>query len=70
VKEGGIKPAVMNAANEVAVQRFLNEEIRYIDIPVLIEKTLNKFNQKTVGSPDVLFDVDIETRKFANTLLR
>jgi len=70
VKEGGIKPAVMNAANEVAVQRFLNEEIRYLDIPVLIEKTLNKFDQQPITSPDVLFDVDIETRKFANTLLR
>lgn len=69
VKEGGIKPAVMNAANEVAVERFLNEEIRYIDIPVLIEKTLNKFNQRTIASPHTLFEVDIEARKFANTLL-
>jgi len=68
VREGGIKPAVMNAANEVAVERFLKEEIRYIDIPLLIEKTLNKFDQQTITSPDVLFDVDIETRKFANTL--
>jgi len=70
LKEGGIKPAVMNAANEVAVERFLNEEIRYIDIPVLIEKAINKFDQKAIASPGVLFDIDIETRKFANTLLK
>lgn len=70
VKEGGIKPAVMNAANEVAVERFLNEEIRYIDIPVLIEKTLNKFNQRIITSPQILFEIDIETRKFANTLFK
>lgn len=69
-KEGGIKPAVMNAANEIAVERFLNEEIRYIDIPLLIEKTLNKFNQRTISSPQTLFEVDIETRKFANTLFK
>lgn len=69
LKEGGIKPAVMNAANEVAVERFLNEEIRYIDIPVLIKKAINNFEQMKITSPDVLFDVDRETRKFANTLL-
>lgn len=70
VKEGGIIPAVMNAANEVAVERFLNEEIRYIDIPVLIEKAVNNFNQTMITSPGLLFDVDRETRKFANTLLK
>lgn len=70
VKEGGIKPAVMNAANEVAVERFLNEEIRYIDIPLLIEKALSKFNQRTITSPQILFEVDVETRKFTNTLFK
>lgn len=70
VKEGGIQPAVMNAANEVAVERFLNREIRYIDIPRLIMKTLEKFHHKEITSPQVLFDVDKETRIFANTLLK
>jgi len=70
VKEGGIKPAVMNAANEVAVERFLNKEIRYIDIPVLIEKAINNFNQTDITSPDVLFEIDKETRIFAKTLLK
>ena len=69
VKEGGIKPAVMNAANEVAVKRFLNREIRYIDIPLLIEKALNQFDQRSVASPEDLLEVDTETRIFANTLL-
>jgi len=68
-KEGGIMPAVMNAANEVAVERFLNREIRYIDVPVLIDKTLNKFHPKEIVSPHTLLDVDKEARKFANTLL-
>jgi len=70
VKEGGIKPAVMNAANEVAVERFLNKEIRYIEIPKLIEKAINNFIQTKITSPDLLFDVDRETRKFANTLFK
>jgi 1-deoxy-D-xylulose-5-phosphate reductoisomerase len=70
VKDGGIKPAVMNAANEVAVERFLNKEIRYIDIPVLIDKAINNLDQTNITSPDVLFDVDKETRNFANTLFK
>lgn len=70
VKEGGIKPAVMNAANEVAVERFLNKEIRYIDIPLLIEKALNQFNQRSVASPEDLLEVDTETRNFTNSLLK
>lgn len=70
VKEGGIQPAVMNAANEVAVQRFLNEEIRYIDISELIKKTIDKFHQKEVSSPQMLFDIDTQARNFANTLYK
>lgn len=69
-KEGGIMPAVMNAANEVAVERFLNREIRYIDIPILIEQSLNKFHNKEIISPQTLAEADTETRKFVNTLLK
>lgn len=69
-KEGGVMPAVMNAANEVAVKRFLNKEIRYIDIPKLIEQSLNKFHNKEQLSPQTLAEADTETRKFANTLLK
>ncbi|REL38206.1 1-deoxy-D-xylulose-5-phosphate reductoisomerase [Rhodohalobacter sp. SW132] len=68
-KEGGIMPAVMNAANEVAVDRFLNREIRYIEVSQLIEKALNKFHHKEIVSPQTLLEVDRETRKFANKLL-
>lgn len=69
-KEGGIQPAVMNAANEVAVERFLNGEIRYIDIPELIQKTIDKFHQKEISTPEMLFDTDTQARKFANTLFK
>lgn len=70
VKEGGIMPTIMNAANEVAVDRFLNREIRYIQIPKLIEQTLNKFHHMEIASPETLLEVDTETRKFANRLLK
>ena len=39
-KEGGNKPCVMNAANEVAVAKFLQGAIKFTDIPKIIEKAL------------------------------
>jgi len=39
---GGTMPAVLNAANEVAVARFLHNEIRYLDIPALIRAVLDE----------------------------
>ena len=46
-------PVVLNAANEVAVNRFLEHEIKFTDIPKLIEDALN--------AHAVIHDADIET---------
>ena len=40
LKVGGTMPAVLNAANERAVEKFLNEEIDFLDIPRLCEKVM------------------------------
>jgi 1-deoxy-D-xylulose-5-phosphate reductoisomerase len=40
LQRGGTAPAVLNAANEVAVQRFLRDEISFLDIPRTVETTL------------------------------
>ncbi len=40
---GKAAPAVLNASNEIAVQAFLNKEMRFNDIPSIIEKVLQKF---------------------------
>lgn len=71
-KAGGMTPAVLNAANEIAVERFLNREIRYIDIPEIIESSLNTIptNTNTELTPSALKTIDQETRRFANTLLK
>ncbi len=42
IRVGKTMPAVLNAANEVAVARFLNREISFTKIPVLVEKTMQK----------------------------
>ena len=50
-RAGGTSPAVLCAADEVAVDLFLKESIRFIDIPVVIEKTLSE--HKSVRHPDL-----------------
>lgn len=70
VKKGGVTPAVLNAANEVAVERFLNREIGYIQIPEIIDLSLQNIESNSELTPDLLYEVDRETRKFANRLLR
>jgi len=62
---GGYAPAVLNAANEVAVARFLKKEIGYIDMIDVILKSLEHISPNTDLSPGSLFEVDQETRNFA-----
>ena len=45
-KAGGLYPTVLNAANEQAVCLFLNDKIKFTDIPVIIEKALNDLKPK------------------------
>jgi 1-deoxy-D-xylulose-5-phosphate reductoisomerase len=46
---GGTAPAVMNAADEVAVDAFLQKKIRFIDLPIVIEKVMNV--HQVIGNP-------------------
>lgn len=50
-KTGGSLPTIYNAANELAVSKFLNEEIRFLDIPELIEMAMN--NHKVIDNPSL-----------------
>ncbi len=68
VEEGGTTPAVLNAANEVAVQRFLNEEIGYIEISKVVEKCMLTIpNQGDIGI-ELLKEIDKETRALASSI--
>jgi 1-deoxy-D-xylulose-5-phosphate reductoisomerase len=66
--EGGLAPAVMNAANEIAVERFLKKEIDYIEIPKIVESSLEKVSRNTDLTVESLYEVDRETRNLAITL--
>ncbi len=68
VEEGGLAPAILNAANEVAVDRFLNEEITYIEIANVIESCLEQLNNSESITLHSLKNIDEETRKLALTI--
>ncbi len=50
-KDGGSSPCVLNAANEVCVKAFLDEEIKFVQIPQIIEKVLSL--HKKISNPDL-----------------
>jgi 1-deoxy-D-xylulose-5-phosphate reductoisomerase len=50
-RAGGCMPAVLNAANEQAVALFLEEKIRFLDIPRLIEETCDRYTAQNRSTP-------------------
>jgi 1-deoxy-D-xylulose-5-phosphate reductoisomerase len=65
LKEGGAAPAVLNAANEIAVEAFLNEKIKFTEIPMVIESALSQLSILPYQSIDELLEADSQSRAFA-----
>ncbi len=61
-KAGGIMPTVMNAANEVAVGKFLKDEIGFLDIPEIVSAALGKYNNVKDPTLEDLIAIDKEVR--------
>lgn len=68
LRSGGAGPAIYNAANEVAVERFLAKEVAYLDIPKIIEYSLNKVELLVAPSLDQLLETNNEARLTAQSL--
>ena len=68
LNSGGTAPCILNAANEVAVSKFLHKEIKFSHIPLLINKALDKV--ESVLSPDLgtIFECDKLTREYVNRI--
>ncbi len=64
-RRGGTAPAVLNAANEVAVERFQRGELRFGDIARLIEDVLNRHTPRHELTLDVLLEADRQARREA-----
>lgn len=67
---GGTAPAILNAANEVAVEAFLAEAIGFMDIPRVIDSVLSASNIDKVGSIEQLVAVDAEARQDARLWIK
>jgi 1-deoxy-D-xylulose-5-phosphate reductoisomerase len=69
-REGGSVPTVYNAANELAVAKFLNREIKYLDIADIIGAAVK--NHKKVENPSVgqILNIENETYDFINELTK
>ncbi|MGD9976063.1 MAG: 1-deoxy-D-xylulose-5-phosphate reductoisomerase, partial [Desulfatirhabdiaceae bacterium] len=63
---GGTLPAVMNAANEAAVQAFLNREIPFTDIPKRIDRTMQRHPVRQNPSLDDILHADQWARRVWN----
>ena len=59
---GGAGPAVLNAANEIAVAAFLEGRIGFLDIARTVETTLEKMAGQTIGALDDVIEIDREAR--------
>ena len=68
MEAGGTSPCIMNAANEIAVDKFLNRKIKFSQIPELINKALGKMGNHKSPDLDVIFECDRETRNFVKQL--
>lgn len=67
---GGSAPAMLNAANEVAVSAFLERRIRYLEIASIIDEVLNREPVVAVNELDAVFAADAQARLLADQWLQ
>jgi 1-deoxy-D-xylulose-5-phosphate reductoisomerase len=66
---GGTRPAVLNAANEVAVAAFLAGELGFDRIAAVVESVMDRYEHRAVASLDVVLEADAGARALAESLL-
>jgi len=70
MREGGTMPAALSAANEVAVAAFLNREIKFMDIPLIIERTMEAHTTQPCESIEAVLEADRWARSRAEQGIR
>jgi 1-deoxy-D-xylulose-5-phosphate reductoisomerase len=68
-RTGGTMPAVLNAANEMAVAAFLNGRLKFMDIPKTVAATMEAHQQQPLTSLEQVLAVNRWARDFANGLI-
>jgi 1-deoxy-D-xylulose-5-phosphate reductoisomerase len=68
LEDGGTAPCILNAANEIAVEKFLKGEIKFSSIPEIINKALYKFENHKKPDMEMIFEYDKLTREYTSAL--
>ncbi|MDI3237196.1 1-deoxy-D-xylulose-5-phosphate reductoisomerase [Acinetobacter ursingii] len=66
MRDGGLAPTILNAANEIAVAAFLNLKIKFTSIPEVVEHTLNHVQNGSAQSIEAILDTDRLARDVAH----
>lgn len=69
MQAGGTAPAILNAANEVAVAAFLDQQLAFLDIPRVIETTLGRVSHRDSDSLETILADDDSARRLARELI-
>ena len=69
IAAGGVMPTVLNAANEIAVEAFLNEQIRFTDIPVIIERCMGSIEPQEADTLEIILSIDQQARTASRQII-
>jgi len=70
LEEGESVPVALNAANEIAVDAFLNGDIKFTDISVLVREAVENHQKREVESLEDIFEIDKETREHTREIIK
>lgn len=70
LEAGGARPAILNAANEVAVAAFLERRIGFLEIAAIVEDTLNRYDPAAPDNVEAVLVVDAEARRLADARVK
>ncbi|MDF7773963.1 1-deoxy-D-xylulose-5-phosphate reductoisomerase [Sphingomonas sp. AOB5] len=65
LKAGGARPAILNAANEVAVASFLSGAVNFLEIAAIVADTLSRYDPPAPDTLDAVLAIDAEARRHA-----
>lgn len=68
MEQEGTAPCILNAANELAVDKFLKGKIGFTQIPDIINEALNKIENHRTPDIETIFECDRQTREFVNSV--
>ncbi len=70
LEAGGARPAILNAANEVAVAAFLDRRIGFLEIAAIVEDTLDRYDPAAPETVEAVLVVDAEARRLAGARVK